>query len=254
MKRLKYLMVVCGAIALLSGCRSSRQTEADRAPELSPFYPIEQGGFSTSTDKTPETHKHKKSNKKEKEEQQATRSFSGVNTMTAKLNLMLESGQKRVNVGGTYRLKRNDVIQINLTYTMFFTINVGTLELTRDYILLLDRMNKRYCKVTYSDVPAMAQAGVDFNYLQRIFWGEAEQSPTRVLEWVYSNWTDFGQGQFPGELRFILNPNGSTTYRASFILSNLRESDDWETRTAVSSKYTEVSLETVMKALMNMTM
>ena len=251
MKHLKYVMAVCGVVALCSGCRSSRHAETDTAPDLSAYYPIEQGTSSAPAAPSSDRQKDKKSKKQEGDDRQATRATSGVDAMTAKLNLMLESGQKRVNVGGTYRLKRNDVVQINLTYTMFFTINVGTLELTRDYILLLDRVNKRYCKVAYSGVPAMAQSGVDFDYLQRIFWGEAEQSPTRLLEWVYGKWTDFGQGQFPGELRFILNPNASAAYQATFVLSNLREAGDWETRTEVPSKYTEVPLETVMKALMN---
>lgn len=255
MRSLKYIVVLCGAVALLSACRSSRHAQREDGPsmELLPSASDGQSASSGTADNPPATSKKKKdkTSRSESKEQPSVRRFSGIEAMTAKLNLTLEAGQKRVSVGGSYRLKRNDVIQINLTYTMLLTINVGTLELTPDYILLVDRVNKRFCKVAYSDVPAMAQAGVDFNYLQSIFWGEAEQSPTRVLEWVYNKWIDLGQGQFPSELRFTLKPSSSASYQAFFALSDIRESSDWNTRTEVSSKYTEVQLETVLKALMN---
>ena len=170
--------------------------------------------------------------------------------MTAKLNLTLESGNKQINVGGTYRLKRNEVVQINLTYTMLFSINVGTMELTPDYVLLIDRINKRYCRVNYDEAPELAQTGISFDYLQRVFWGEAAQSPTKTLEWGYSNWTDFEDGQFPGRIQFTLKAS-SSAYKATIDLSNLRANGDWDSHTEVSSKYTPVSLETVMRALMS---
>jgi hypothetical protein len=42
-----------------------------------------------------------------------------------------------------------------------------------------------------------------------------------------------------------------TSYKATIELSNLKENDSWETHTEVSSKYTPISLESVMKALMS---
>ena len=123
---------------------------------------------------------------------------TGVDALTAKLELTLETGGKSVDVGGSYRLQRDKVIQINLTYTMIITVAVGTMELTPDYILILDRLNKRYCRIRYSDVPSLEQAGIDFKYLQSIFWGEAEKSPSNILEWTYSDWQPLGNGSFPG--------------------------------------------------------
>ena len=157
---------------------------------------------------------------------------------------------KKINLGGTYRLKRDEVIQINLTYTMLFTINVGTMELTPDYMLVVDRMNKRYCRVLYSEVPTLAQADITFAYLQRVFWGEEPMSPTPDLAWSYANWTDLAGGQFPTQIQFTMRGK-SDTYRATFNLSNLRESADWETRTEVGSRYQSVSYESILKALMS---
>ena len=174
-----------------------------------------------------------------------------VKAVTAKMNLTLESGSKSVDVGGSLRLKRDEVIQLNLTYTLIITVNVGTMEITPDYILILDRFNKRYCRVSYSDVPQLAEAGIDFAYLQRVFWGEAGESPRKELvEWTYAGWTALGDGQFPGQTTFTAKA-GSVPCRAVISLSNIRENDNWETRTEISSKYTPVSLSAVMNALMS---
>lgn len=248
-------------LLVLTGCRSSRHVTTDATTSASSVYPRTEdyvsGQTGSEVDKSQLSRKERKKLEREAEkklrEQQGVDSratVSNVEAISAKLNLRLESGSSRINVGGTYRLKRNDVIQINLTYTMIITVNVGSIELTRDHILILDRLHKRYCKVSYSEVPQLAQAGVDFDYLQRIFWGEAEESPTPMLQWSYSAWTALADGQFPGQIAFTAN-TGKSDYKATFSLSNIRENSSWPTRIEVDSKYTPMSLNAVMKALMS---
>ena len=143
MKPTKLLFFTFACLLLLCGCRSSRRAATnDGETGASILYPPSPGSRTTPSVKTPEANNVQ------------------IDALTAKMNLVLEAGGKRVNVGGTYRLKRNDVIQMNLTYTMIFTISVGTLELTRDYILLLDRINKRYCKVSYRYRLRLSPAGI----------------------------------------------------------------------------------------------
>ena len=90
--------------------------------------------------------------------------------LTAKMNLKLSSGTKNVSVGGQFRVKRDDVIQLSL---VFLGIKeVGRLELTRDSLLILDRLNNQYLKARYSDIPYLQQAGIDFYSFQSLFWGE----------------------------------------------------------------------------------
>lgn len=175
---------------------------------------------------------------------------TNAQAVTGKLNLALEAGSKKINLGGTYRLKRDEVVQINLTYTMFLTINVGTMELTPEYMMVVDRMGKRYCRVSYDEVPTLAKAGITFDYLQRVFWGEETKSPTPDFTWTYANWTELANGQFPGQIQLALRSKG-TSYRATFNLSNLRESADWETHTEVGARYTAVPFDSILKALMS---
>lgn len=253
MKQKLFLLSTLLCLAVLYGCRSSRHAVSDANTGASPSYdaPTRPVPGSADADKdAPRDGKQKgKSGKKGKKDDTPVKK-TNAETVTAKMNLTLESGGKKINVGGTYRLKYNDVIQLNLTYTMVFSISVGTLEMTRDYILLLDRLNKRYCKVAYSEVPSLAQAGIDFDYLQSIFWGEAATPPSRALEWTYDNWTPLGDGQFPQQFVFSLHP-GMVSYKATFDLSNLQVNGNWNTRTEIPSKYTPVSLDSVLRALMS---
>ena len=248
MKSKKTILLIALTALVLSGCRSSRHAQRTDVSTGA----TEQ----VSPEDTPanKQSKDKKDSSKAKDtkdkDTKKTAKPTGVKALTAKLNMTLESGGKHVNVGGTYRLKRDEVVQLNLTYTMIFTVNVGTLELTPDYLLVIDRLNKRYCRVTYDQVPSLAEAGINFDKLQRVFWGEAEPSPTPMLEWTYSDWQPLGQGEFPCHIVFTAKQK-KASYKATLDLSNLKESDNWETRTEVSSKYTPISLESVMKALLS---
>ena len=104
--------------------------------------------------------------------------------------------------------------------------------------------------MSYDEVPQLAAAGVDFNFLQSIFWGEASESPTKDLQWSYANWQPLAEGKFPATITFT-GKMKANTYKATFNLSNIREQAGWETRTDVSSRYTAVSFTTILNALMS---
>lgn len=92
----------------------------------------------------------------------------GLNALSAKLNVTLLSDGKELSVGGTLRMKRDDVIQISLSA---FFVEVARLEITPDYILVLDRLGKQYVKTTYREQAFLERAGLDFKTLQALFWG-----------------------------------------------------------------------------------
>lgn len=90
--------------------------------------------------------------------------------ITSKMNLNLSDGNKDTSIGGNFRVKRDDVIQLSL---VFLGIKeVGRLELTPDSILIVDRLNHRFCKVGYADIPGLSAAGIGFSTFQSLFWGE----------------------------------------------------------------------------------
>lgn len=90
--------------------------------------------------------------------------------MTSKMNLQLVSGSKKMSVGGNLRMKRDDVIQITLSALGLF--DLGCMELTPDYLLVVDRMDHQYIKVDYKEVDFLKKAGIDFYVFQSLFWDE----------------------------------------------------------------------------------
>lgn len=90
--------------------------------------------------------------------------------ITAKMNFSFASGTKSASIGGSLRMKRNEVIQLSLV--TFGILEVGRIEVTPDYFMGIDKVNKQYLKVAFQDVPFLKTAGIDFYTLQSLFWDE----------------------------------------------------------------------------------
>ncbi len=218
------LPVALAAGLTLAGCRSSRHATSPDTGGASAAAAVTAGG---------------------------TRN-TNVQAISAKMKLTLEAGGSSICCGGTYRLMRDDVVQINLTYSVFIlSVNVGTLELTRDSVLLLDKVNKRYFKSAYNDVPLLRDAGVDFSYLQCFFWGE-ETGTNPYIDFSYGDWLRLSDGQFPGQAIITLKGKDSDKYKATFSLSKVQETADWSSRTEIPKDYEEVTLQVVTNAIMNL--
>ena len=90
--------------------------------------------------------------------------------ISAKMNLSISTSKNSARVGGSLRMKRDDVIQISLVALGF--MEVGRLELTPDYMMMVDRMNHQYVKCDYDEVNFFREAGIDFFTFQSLFWNE----------------------------------------------------------------------------------
>ena len=77
--------------------------------------------------------------------------------VTSKLSLKLSAGGKEASVGGSLRMKRNDVLQISLV--ALGIMEVGRLEMTPTSLLVMDRIGHQYVQVDYDDVPFLKEAG-----------------------------------------------------------------------------------------------
>lgn len=93
-----------------------------------------------------------------------------VQFITSKIKFKATLGDKEVSLGGNLRMKRDDVIRLQLT--AFGLIEAGRMEFTKDYVLVMDRINKQYIKAEYKDVDFLNQSGLNFYSLQALFWNE----------------------------------------------------------------------------------
>ena len=68
-------------------------------------------------------------------------------------------------------MKKDDVIRIHVQIPLLGS-EVGRMEFTRDYVLILDRMHKQYFKADYNQVDFLKRHGLTFSSLQALFWNE----------------------------------------------------------------------------------
>ena len=90
--------------------------------------------------------------------------------LRSKVGVRLTYGGKNASASGQLKMKRDEIIQVSIT--ALGIMELGRLELTPQHLLVLDRVNNQYLQVAWTDVPELAQAGVDFTTFQALFWNE----------------------------------------------------------------------------------
>lgn len=168
--------------------------------------------------------------------------------ITARLRMELSSGGRGTTVGGTLRMKRNDVIQLSVV--AFGIIEVALIEMTPDYFMVVDKMGKQYVKAPYGDVPFLRNANVDFYTIQTFFWDEQS---TNYSGWERWDFVSLAGRNLPTRHRITI-PNGSKPVKADLTLSGLKLDSAWETRTQLSARYAELPVEELLSRIMELTL
>lgn len=83
----------------------------------------------------------------------------------------LKAGGKDITVPGSLHMRKNQVIRIQLFIPLLGS-EVGRLEFTPDYVLVIDRMHKEYVKATYDQLDFLKNNGLTFYSLQSLFWNQ----------------------------------------------------------------------------------
>ena len=68
-------------------------------------------------------------------------------------------------------MRKDEVIRIQL-FIPILGSEVGRLEFTPNYVLIVDRMHKEYIKADYTQVDFLKKQGINFYSLQALFWNQ----------------------------------------------------------------------------------
>ena len=223
--------------------------------------------------------------------------------VTSKVKFSVEVGSQQLTLTGNLKMKRDDVIRLQLM--AFGFVEAGRLEFTKDYVLIMDRINKQYLRVPYQQLDFMRNSGLDFYALQALFWNELFQpGKTRMtdemlksyatdmegedavismesgklsyrwladkgnalvkmanilykdryrgnyqLNWDYVDFKQNGRKKFPMDHKVkFTTPDKEVKFE--MMLNYLGADEDWETRTEVSGKYREVSVDEILRRFM----
>ena len=90
--------------------------------------------------------------------------------LTSKVKFSMEVGPQKLTLTGNLRMRRQDVIRLQLM--AFGFVEAGRIEMTKEYVLIMDRINKQYIKVPWVSVDFLRNSGINFNTIQSLFWNE----------------------------------------------------------------------------------
>lgn len=87
------------------------------------------------------------------------------------MDFNIQMGGKDISVPGALRMRKDEVIRIQLFIPILGT-EVGRLEFTPNYVLIVDRLHKEYIKADYTQVDFLKRQGINFYSLQALFWNQ----------------------------------------------------------------------------------
>ena len=143
-------MICIGSCIALSSCKSSK-------PVVNPNSPIVSTNTMFAADKYMSMV--------------ASNNSTQAN-LTAKVKVVVDVDGKSVSTSGSLKMKKDDVIQLSLVDPLLGVMELGRMEFTKTRVLIVDRVNKQYVDVPYSDVSFLTKANIDFYTLQSLFWHE----------------------------------------------------------------------------------
>ena len=128
--------------------------------------------------------------------------------VTSKVKFSVEVGAQQLTLTGNLKMKRDDVIRLQLM--AFGFVEAGRLEFTKDYVLIMDRINKQYLRVPYNQLDFMRNSGLDFYALQALFWNELFQpGKTRMTDEMLKSYNT----DMEAEDAIISMESGKLSYR-----------------------------------------
>lgn len=91
--------------------------------------------------------------------------------ITGNMSFTIQMGGKDITVPGALKMRKDEVIRMQLFIPILGT-EVGRLEFTPDYVLIIDRLHKEYIKADYNKVDFLQKQGITFYSLQALFWNQ----------------------------------------------------------------------------------
>ena len=225
--------------------------------------------------------------------------------ITSKVKFSIEVGVQRLTLTGNLKITRDDCIRLQLM--AFGFVEAARLEFTKDYVLIMDRINKLYLKASYAQLDFLRNNQIDFYVLQSLFWNElfqpgkmkvtdeglksfsaefgsedaiismengklsyrwlADMVNHRVkmanimfndrfrgnyqLNWDYEDFQQYNRKSFPMEHKISFT-TPEKEVKLGMTLNYMGADENWETRTEVSSKYRQVSIEEILQRFMSL--
>ena len=128
--------------------------------------------------------------------------------IVGKMSLNVKMGSKDITVPGSLHMRYGEVIRIQ-AFIPLLGSEVGRIEFTPDYVLVIDRMHKEYIKEDYNKVDFLKNNGLNFYSLQALFWNQLFVPGTKSIS--EANLMDFGVTE-AGNIKNITLKKGNLNF------------------------------------------
>lgn len=91
--------------------------------------------------------------------------------IVSSMSFRIVMGDKDITVPGSIHMRRDKVIRMQLFIPLLGN-EIGRLEFTPDYVLVIDRLHKEYIKGDYNQLDFLRDNGLSFYSLQALFWNQ----------------------------------------------------------------------------------
>lgn len=87
------------------------------------------------------------------------------------ISFSIQAGDLDHTLPGSLHMRKDEVIRIQIFIPLLGS-EVGRLEFTPTYVLVVDRIHKQYVKADYSQLDFLRENGLNFYSLQALFWNQ----------------------------------------------------------------------------------
>ena len=87
------------------------------------------------------------------------------------MSFTLKTSDRNITTPGMVRMRKDEVIRLQLFIPLIGT-EVGRIEFTPDYVLVVDRVHKEYIQADYTQLDFLKKNGLSFYSLQALFWNQ----------------------------------------------------------------------------------
>ncbi len=148
--------------------------------------------------------------------------------LSSKMQFTVPNGSNTMTVGGTMKMKTGERIQLSVLMPVLRS-ELFRLDITPTDILIVDRMNKRYVKTTREELVKLLPQDVQFAQLEKLLLDAAKPG---------------GKSEVTGSELGI-----PSMEKAKVRLYDFSEKEFDASATSIPARYTEISLDELIKML-----
>lgn len=100
--------------------------------------------------------------------------------LSSKLELTIPHGESIYTINGTMKLRKDSIVQVSMLMPILRT-EVARVEVTPEQVLIVDRMNRRYCRTTRDELGRQLPKNWTYNRVEQLLYKASQPDGKKSL-------------------------------------------------------------------------